>query len=132
MINKRKIYLAGGFNSGWQKVASASLKHFYLLDPSLHHLEDPVAYTEWDLAAIRECDIVLANMEATNPAGYAMSLEMGYAKALGKKVIFVDQITDPQISRHFGMIRQASDEVFPSLHSAIEFLNRSIENEMHP
>ena len=73
MINQpeKNIYLAGGFVSGWQKIAHKALPGFELLDPSSHSLEAPSEYTEWDLSAISQSDMILANMESTNPGGYA-------------------------------------------------------------
>jgi len=124
-LSKQVIYLAGGFKSGWQLEAHKCLTSFEILDPSKHNIEEPKAYTEWDLNAIRKCSIVLANMESTNPAGYALALEIGYARALGKKIIFVDQILDIKIKRYFEMVRQLSDMVFPTLQDAIKYLNKT-------
>lgn len=119
---RRRIYLAGGFKSGWQNFASQELNSFDILDPSIHNIEEPAAYTEWDLRAIRECDILLANMEESNPGGYALALEIGYAKALGKQVIFVDQLSDSSRKRHFEMVRQAADRVFSTMPSALNYI----------
>ena len=119
MKTRSKIYLAGGFKSGWQAIAKRSLASFDFLDPSEHQIQDPKAYTEWDLNAVRECDIVLANMEATNPGGYALALEVGFAKALSKKIVLVDQIVDPTVGRYFEMVRQVADSVFSDLYPAI-------------
>lgn len=118
----RKIYLAGGFRSGWQAIVQSKLQGFELLDPGAHGIEDPVEYTRWDLAAVRDSDIVLANMEATNPGGYSLALEVGFAKALGKSIYLVDQIADPSVSRYFEMVRQCSNRVFRSLDEAIEYI----------
>lgn len=118
----KKLYLAGGFRSGWQDVAVAKLRGFELFDPSAHNIQDPTEYTRWDLDAVQQSDIVLANMEASNPGGYSLALEIGFAKALGKTIILVDQIEDPLISRYFEMVRQCSDHIFSSLDEAIEYL----------
>ncbi|MDO2437487.1 nucleoside 2-deoxyribosyltransferase [Aeromonas veronii] len=116
---RKKIYLAGGFRSGWQETAKSKLDGFELLDPGAHCIKDPLEYTHWDLAAIRDSNIVLANMEASNPGGYALALEVGFAKALGKSIYLVDQIEDPSISHYFEMVRQCSDRVFKTLEEAI-------------
>lgn len=119
----RKIYLAGGFKSQWQALAAAQLAgSFEVLDPSAHNIQDPVEYTQWDLDAVRQSDIVLANMEASNPGGYSLALEVGFAKALGKKILMVDQIEDPSVKHYFEMVRQCSDRIFPTLNEAIEHL----------
>lgn len=119
----RKIYLAGGFRSNWQgQVAARLAGSFELLDPRAHNIQDPVEYTRWDLEAIRQSDIVLANMEASNPGGYSLALEVGFAKALGKRIFMVDQVEDPSVKRYFEMVRQCSEHVFPTLGEAIDHL----------
>jgi nucleoside 2-deoxyribosyltransferase len=119
----KKIYLAGGFRSKWQAKATARLAGtFELLDPSTHKIQDPVEYTQWDLEAVRQSDIILANMEASNPGGYSLALEVGFAKALGKKILMVDQIEEPTVSRYFEMVRQCSERVFPTLDEALDYL----------
>jgi nucleoside 2-deoxyribosyltransferase len=119
----RRIYLAGGFKSNWQaQVAARMAGVFELLDPSAHSIQDPSEYTRWDLEAVRQSDIVLANMEASNPGGYSLALEVGFAKALGKRIIMVDQIEDPSVKHYFEMVRQCSERVFPTLDEALDHL----------
>ena len=119
----RKIYLAGGFRSNWQAQAVVRLSGaFELLDPSAHNIQDPVEYTRWDLEAVRQSDIVLANMEASNPGGYSLALEVGFAKALGKRIFMVDQVEEPSVRRYFEMVRQCSERVFPTLGEALDYL----------
>lgn len=119
----RKIYLAGGFGSKWQTEATVRLAGlFELLDPSAHNIQDPAEYTRWDLEAVRQSDIVLANMEASNPGGYSLALEVGFAKALGKRIFTVDQIEEPIVRRYFEMVRQCSERVFPTLAEALDYL----------
>jgi nucleoside 2-deoxyribosyltransferase len=125
-----KIYLAGGFRSGWQEIVKSKLKDFYFLDPSEHCIKDPLEYTRWDLAAVRNSDIVLANMESSNPGGYALALEIGFARALGKKIYLVDQIEDASISHYFEMVRQCSDKVFETLDEVIEYISEMNLNEI--
>lgn len=120
----RKIYLAGGFRSNWQAVVTARLAGTYeLLDPSEHNIHDPAEYTRWDLEAVRESDFILANMEASNPGGYSLALEVGFAKALGKRIFMVDQIEDPSVQRYFEMVRQCSERVFTTLEEALDHLS---------
>ncbi|WP_413740302.1 hypothetical protein ACL2XQ_09595 [Sodalis sp. RH14] len=127
----KKIYLAGGFRSGWQELVKLRLQSFELLDPSLHYIEEPLSYTNWDLDAIHRSEILLANMEATNPGGYALALEIGFAKALGKSIYLVDQIEDPSVSHYFEMVRQCSNRVFKSLDEAIEYIALFECNQTH-
>lgn len=119
----RKIYLAGGFKSNWQaQVIDRLAGTFELFDPSAHKIQDPAEYTRWDLEAVRQSDIVLANMEASNPGGYSLALEVGFAKALGKRIVMVDQIMDPSVHRYFEMVRQCSERVFLTLGEALDYL----------
>jgi nucleoside 2-deoxyribosyltransferase len=117
-----RVYLAGGFYSNWQGQVKESLTGFNYLDPSEHNLSNPAEYTAWDLEAIRQCDIVFAFLEANNPGGYALSLELGYAKALNKIIIFVDEKTASLKKPYFDMLRAASTEVFNSLDEGIRFM----------
>jgi nucleoside 2-deoxyribosyltransferase len=122
--HKNIIYLAGGFRSGWQAGVIKQLPEYKFLDPSQHNIKEPKEYTNWDLDAIRQCDIVLANMEPTNPGGYSLALEVGYARALNKTVVFVDQIEDATVSRYFEMVRQCSDLNFKTLDQAVNHLSQ--------
>lgn len=119
----RKVYLAGGFRSNWQAQVRARLAGmFELLDPSAHNIQDPAKYTRWDLEAVRQSDVVLANMEASNPGGYSLALEVGFAKALGKRIFMVDQIEDPSVKHYFEMVRQCSERTFATLDEALMYL----------
>lgn len=120
---KSKIYLAGGFRSNWQaRVAVRLAGAFELLDPSAHSIQDPTEYTRWDLEAVSRSDIVLANMEASNPGGYSLALEVGFATALGKRIFLVDQIEDPLVKRYFEMVRQCCERTFPTLDEALDHI----------
>lgn len=114
------VYLAGGMHSGWQDKVIGAVSH-ECIDPRSHGLEVSDAYTAWDLSAIRVCDIVFAYMEKENPSGAGLAFEAGYAKALGKIVIFVEDV-DLKIARHFGMVRAAADVVCIDLDDGIEVL----------
>ena len=121
---RRVVYLAGGFKSGWQAQVIEQLPGLDFRDPSQHKIQDPAEYTQWDLNAIRASDIVLGYMEPTNPGGYSLALEIGFAHALGKKVLLVDEIDDPSVSKYFEMVRQCSGRVFATLDQAIEQLRK--------
>jgi len=119
---KKRVYLAGGFRSGWQETVHSRLANFELLDPRSHGLSEPDVYTEWDLAAIRGSDYVLAYMEEDNPGGYELALELGYAKALGIKSLLIEEHPSDQRRRAFDMVREVADYRFKNLFDAIEFL----------
>jgi nucleoside 2-deoxyribosyltransferase len=116
------VYLAGGFRSNWQMTAKSAIPEFEWLDPSAHKLQDPMAYTQWDLDAIRRSDTVLAYLEDTNPGGYALALELGYAKALGKTILLVEFHSDDTRRKYFEMVRQVADRRFETLSAALEHL----------
>lgn len=106
-----KIYLAGGMKTDWQdRLMAAAPRHRYL-DPRSHGITDPAEYTRWDLAAVAVCDVVVAQMDSSNPSGFGLSLEVGYAHALGKRVVFIDGIRGDWRSRYFDMVRQVSTVV---------------------
>jgi len=81
------VYLAGGFHSGWQDKVKAQFSNLIFFDPREHKLEAPEQYTAWDLDAIRRSNWVFAYLEKSNPGGYALALELGFGKALGKNII---------------------------------------------
>jgi hypothetical protein len=120
------VYLAGGFQSGWQdrvKIAAPGLRYF---DPRWHVLTKHNQYTFWDLEALRRCDWVFAYLEASNPGGYALALEIGFANALGKKIILVDEksSTDATAKRYLSMITECSNVHFQRFEDAVEFLQK--------
>jgi hypothetical protein len=120
------VYLAGGFQSGWQdrvKIAAPGLRYF---DPRWHVLTEHNQYTFWDLEALRRCDWVFAYLEASNPAGYALALEVGFANALGKKIILVDEKSsiDAVAKRYLSMIAECSNVHFQRFEDGVEFLQK--------
>jgi hypothetical protein len=123
-IPQPKVYLAGGFHSGWQDRVMGAVNRFSFYDPRTHKLQEPREYTLWDLEAIRKSDIVFAYLEITNPAGYALALELGYAKALGKRIILVDEKSpaNEQTKRYLGMICAIADTSFETFEEGLNYL----------
>lgn len=98
--------------SGWQDQFAALLPQTVeLIDPRSHGLADPAAYTAWDLTGVRAADMVVVYMHQGNPSGFGLSIEAGYAHALGKPIIFVDQCGADPRSRYFDMLRAISTVV---------------------
>jgi nucleoside 2-deoxyribosyltransferase len=120
-----RLYLAGGFHSGWQDKIKSSVSNFNFIDPRIHNLNNETLYTLWDLEAIRQCDWIFAYLEKTNPGCYALSLEIGFAKALGKRILLVDEksSSDEYSMRYLKMVRSSSDVIFDSFEEALEFMN---------
>ena len=124
-----KVYLAGGFKSGWQDKVTGKFPSMQFFDPSKHNLETSREYTLWDLEAIHSSDCVFAYLEKDNPGGYALALEVGYAKALGKLIIFVDEKSgvDKKIARYLTMIAESSDACFNNLQDGIDYLHQIVD-----
>jgi len=95
-------------------------------DPRSHGLADGQEYARWDLAAIKDSDIVFAMLEVTNPGGYALALEVGYAKALGKYIVLVDEksCARPHLRSYLEMLRIVADEVYDSFEEGVQALTR--------
>lgn len=119
-----RIYLAGGMRSGWQDGVIAAFPDISFLDPRSHGLKTPSSYTEWDLWAITICDGVFAYLENDNPGGQNMFFELGYADALGKPYILVDekQASDPSHDRYTGMAQSAAEWSGSSLYIGMQQL----------
>jgi hypothetical protein len=118
------VYLAGGLRTGWQDQIKLELRAYKCIDPRDCLSSDPAVYTDWDLEAISRCDVVLAYFESDNPTGYALALEVGYAKALNKKVVLVNERSGvmPEFARAIAMVRAAADVYFTTLRQGTEYL----------
>lgn len=122
-----KVYLAGGMNqSNWQNkvIKSVGKKGFIFYNPREHSLTDSKEYTIWDLYYVRKCDILFAYMQKENPSGLGLTLEVGYAKALNKPIILVDErsLSDESFANKFTIVRESSSIVFNTLKEGINFL----------
>lgn len=129
-----KVYLSGGMNnSNWQqdviRELEATGKGYVFYNPREHKLSQSREYTIWDLFYVKNCDIVFAYMQKDNPSGFGLTLEIGYATALGKPIILVDEKsnTDDKFKRYFEIVRESSSIVFNNLPEAISFL-KNIRN----
>lgn len=100
------IYLAGDMQSGWQDNITNLLPQHEFIDPRTHGLTDPAEYTKWDLDGVSRADVVVVYMHSGNPSGFGLSIEAGYANGLGKKIVFIDQISEDWRSKYFNMLRQ--------------------------
>lgn len=114
-----EIYLAGGMKTGWQDKVIRRCTDLRFIDPRTHGLQQEAEYTAWDLAAIDRADMVFAYMDTSNPSGFGMSLEVGYAKARGKYIWYVCE-DDSARQRYFGMVRSCADRLYSSLDKALD------------
>lgn len=118
------VYLAGGMKDGWQDRAAALLPGCELLDPRSWGDPNPIVYTARDLDAIRKADVVLAHMSSANPSGFGLSVEVGYAYGIGKRIVFCDEIGGDWRSPYFGMHRVMATAVAHSLAEAASMVLR--------
>lgn len=136
MEQKPKVFLSGGFRSNWQKKVITRLgDDFIFYNPREHKLDNPVDYTTWDIHFVKECDILFAYMETTNPSGYGIAFEAGLALGLNKTIILVDErsAVEPSFANYFNIVRHASGSTFTSLDEGIDYLQRFIAaNKTHP
>ncbi len=118
--SKPTVYLAGDPKSGWQSKVCRAIQDLQLLDPSKHDLADPKEWTRWGLQAIRESDVVLAYLEKEDQNGHALALELGYAKALGKTILLVQEQGAGE--EYLQTVREVADFCFDSLGEAVSYL----------
>lgn len=125
----KRVYLAGGMHSAWRKVITKQLEgsasYFQFIDPMDNKMKNPDQYTFWDLRSIDQCDILVGYMDQSNPSGYGLNLEIGYAKALGKTIILIvpeDFTRDDPRSRYFEMARVCADVIVKTLSDCADFL----------
>lgn len=114
-----KVYLSGGMNGNWQSRVVEALPHVTFINPQEHDLLDPIQYTAADLLGIRMSDVVFCYLDNANPSGVGMALEMGYAKALGKTIVFViERLADER----FFIAEKCADACFLDMDDGIAFL----------
>jgi nucleoside 2-deoxyribosyltransferase len=115
-----KVYLAGGFRSGWM---NAVISNHELINPSKKEKDGNWNINRictWDKYAIQKADIVFAYLEEDNPSGIGLSCEIGYARALNKVVILVNGKDEEK----FLFLNGFADIVFNNYTDGLDFLNR--------
>ena len=120
--SKPTVYLAGDPKSGWQTKVCKAIQDLQLLDPSKHDLADAKELTRWGLQAIRESDVVLAYLEEDDQNGHALAFELGYAKALGKTILLVEEHRAGEEASYLETVREVADFCFDSLGEAVSYL----------
>lgn len=120
----KTIYLSGGTRTDWRSGVKDSVPGFRYFDPCELGLDDPAQYTIWDLSAVKESDFVFAYLEADNPSGYGLALEVGYAVALNKLVIFVDEksASDNQVAEQLAIVKHCASVTLNSLGAGAQLL----------
>lgn len=123
--NKLKVFLSGGFKSNWQnKIIERYNDEFIFFNPREHGLDDPDQYTIWDIHFIKQCDILFAYMEETNPSGYGLAFELGLAYGLNKTIILVDERSkkDDVFRNYFRIMYKPSNIVFDNFEDGVKYL----------
>lgn len=127
MNYKAKVFLSGGFKSNWQaKVMDAANDKFIFFNPREHGLEHSDFYTTWDIHFIKECDILFAFMEESNPSGYGLAFELGVAYSLNKTIILIDEKSkgEPTFAKYFKILYKPSGVVLSNLVEGIDYLKK--------
>ena len=124
-----EVYLAGGMNdSDWQArvIKEVKSKDILFYNPREHQLNDSVEYTVWDLYYVKKCDILFAYMQKENPSGIGLTLEVGFARALDKTIILIDERSacDEVFANRFKIVRESASIVFDTLEQGMEFLSK--------
>jgi nucleoside 2-deoxyribosyltransferase len=122
-----KVYLAGTLNTTWQNRVIESLRgKFIFYNPQEHSLEESKMYTVWDLHYLKKSNIIFAYLNNENPSGYGLTLEIGYARALNKTIILVDEKSqnNPVFEKYFRIVRDSSSIVFDSLELGLKYLEK--------
>jgi len=137
-----KIYLAGGmrprperpyttphfftkildsFDSWQDAVRWAMSKDNSFFDPRQSDTKVFEDYSFLDLMALRQCDLVIAYLEAENPSGMGLAAEIAFAKGLGKTVLLVNEQSD---NRYVKFIENFADRVFTNLAEAMPLISK--------
>jgi nucleoside 2-deoxyribosyltransferase len=120
--NQMRVYLAGGLHGDWRDRVKREVPDVTWIDPRQHGLEgDPAAYTTWDVMGVARCDVLFAYLAENNPSGLGLAFEMGYAKALGKPIIYVCELT-PEHERFSQVLWHSASIACISLSGGIEYL----------
>lgn len=146
MESLKKVYLAGGMKSGWQdvlykayfmKIVDSDVPSSFnyarhhdfdciYFDPRDNRAKDPQVFTNWDIFHLKQSDIVFAYLEQDNPSGIGLAAEIGYAKALGQTVIFVNEQSD---NRYVKFVEEISDVVVNTFEEGVVILARLIGSD---
>ncbi len=114
-----RFYLAGGMRGDWQKQVIVRLGHsgHEFINPQDHGLEYAPDYTQWDLGGVAIADGVIAFMEADNPSGIGLSLEVGMAIGMGKPVYFANEQHE---HRYWQIVNCACSYTYTSLDALLD------------
>lgn len=117
-----RAYLAGGFYSDWRRTIEDAKLNFVCSDPQRDNDQSAsYRFIRDDLAAIEAADFVIAYY----PGGYAshgMAAEMGYAAALKKVIIYIDETDRPDL-----FLVGLSKRLFANVPAFVDWWRKRIE-----
>jgi nucleoside 2-deoxyribosyltransferase len=127
-----KVYLAGGHRGNWRDNIKAAflLNDSYdaeFFDPAQHGLEELDQYGVWDLYHVKRSDIVFGYMERTNPGGFGLACELGYAYGLGKTVILcLENDHTLYKDRYLDFMKKVANITFNDFGEAVAYLQKIV------
>ena len=124
-----KVYLSGGMKTKWQDSIIQQFPNVVFLDPRSRGLLREDQYTFCNVLAIKQADIILAHIDKYEQSGIGLALEVGFAHAIGKLIIFVDQ-SPPELREKYGMVRQLANVVFYDLDQSLHYLKCLFTDEL--
>lgn len=113
-----KVYLSGGFYTGWQDWVKICTPGHEYYDPR-QDTDQRYNYrlTYEDLAGVDWCDLIFVYFEKSNPSGIGTAVEVGYGIGKGKRIVIVDDH-----DRIHGLLSACGERLFSSLEPAIKYL----------
>jgi len=119
------VYLAGGMRSAWRDVVKSTVQATFF-DPKEKELSgewDLPKIGTWDFFKIKQSDVIFAYMEKTNPSGFGLATEIGYACGLGKTVILVlEENHEIHKDRYLEFLKKAANITFSNFENGVDFL----------
>ena len=119
-MQKLKLYLAGPI-TGWRENAFSELKdHFEVYDPIQHSRQHSQSeYVPDDLAATKQCQIILAYQPKDKQPNLSMAIEATHGYCHGAMVIYIDERGTPD-----PLLIGISKRFFSNMDEAILFLKK--------
>jgi len=86
-----KIFLSGGTHGDWQDRVRLRLSDQYFYDPRSLRGKPMREIAETEMSWLNSSDCLFFYFELSNPSGLGSAFEVGYCRARGIPIIFVDE-----------------------------------------
>lgn len=116
-------YLAGGFHTDWQDRVKAAIPNKYFFDPRYYQWLNQNILTLVEREALDKCGIVFAYLEMSNPRGFGLAAEVGYAARADKPIILVNEWG----SKYGWLSKFAHAEQFSDFDEGLTYLKKLFE-----